>query len=170
MTEIYKHRVYRELQAASRITSENIVRYFNSWIEELDKSEKQQEIKYRNDYLKALNLNQKQKNKQKSIMDSSSDGSLNLSLRKSIKGRFSFGKSDIRDDSRFITKSIIAQGKKQIIREEVDEDDSVSESEEDNGSRLLAVKKPMNLAGKSRQTISSSGDNQAEVTKRTKSL
>jgi len=34
--EIYKHRVYRELQTASRITSENIVRYFNSWFEELD--------------------------------------------------------------------------------------------------------------------------------------
>ena len=55
MTEIYKHRVYRELQAASRITSDNIVRYFNSWIEELDKQEKLQEIQYRTEFLRALN-------------------------------------------------------------------------------------------------------------------
>jgi hypothetical protein len=39
MIEIYKNRVYRELQAASRITSENIVRYFNSWFEELTEEE-----------------------------------------------------------------------------------------------------------------------------------
>lgn len=40
MAQIYQHRVYRELQAASRITSENIVRYFNSWFEELNDDEK----------------------------------------------------------------------------------------------------------------------------------
>lgn len=47
MIEIYQHRVYRELQAASRITSENIVRYFNSWFEELNPEEKQSELEYR---------------------------------------------------------------------------------------------------------------------------
>ena len=40
MIEIYQHRVYRELQAASKITSENIVRYFNSWFEELEDDDK----------------------------------------------------------------------------------------------------------------------------------
>ena len=47
---IYQHRVYRELQAASRITSENIVRYFNSWFEELDIEDKQGEIEYQEKY------------------------------------------------------------------------------------------------------------------------
>jgi len=48
MSEIYQHRVYRELQAASRIlTSENIVRYFNSWFEELEVTEKIAEAEYK---------------------------------------------------------------------------------------------------------------------------
>ena len=59
MVEIYQHRVYRELQAASRITSENIVRYFNSWFEELDEEDKQKELKYKSEYKKHL----KKKNK-----------------------------------------------------------------------------------------------------------
>jgi serine/threonine protein kinase len=50
LEEIYKHRVYRELQAASKITSDNIVRYFNSWFEELNPQEKLDEAKYRDDY------------------------------------------------------------------------------------------------------------------------
>ena len=41
--QIYQHRVYRELQAASKITSEHVVRYFNSWFEELDEYEKETE-------------------------------------------------------------------------------------------------------------------------------
>lgn len=44
MKEIYQHRVYRELQAASQINSENIVRYFNSWFEELNPEEKKDEL------------------------------------------------------------------------------------------------------------------------------
>lgn len=36
MTEIYKHRVYRELSTTAKMTSENIVRYYGSWFEELD--------------------------------------------------------------------------------------------------------------------------------------
>jgi hypothetical protein len=47
MKEIYQHRVYRELQAASQINSEFIVRYFNSWFEELSAEEKKDEIQYR---------------------------------------------------------------------------------------------------------------------------
>lgn len=54
MLAIYQHRVYRELQAASRITSENIVRYFNSWFEELDHQDKQGEIEYQEKYLHEL--------------------------------------------------------------------------------------------------------------------
>lgn len=50
MAQIYQHRVYRELQAASRITSENIVRYFNSWFEELNDDEKQEERVYKIDF------------------------------------------------------------------------------------------------------------------------
>ena len=54
MLAIYQHRVYRELQAASRITSENIGRYFNSWFEELDHEDKQGEIEYQEKYLHEL--------------------------------------------------------------------------------------------------------------------
>jgi len=50
MHQIYQHRVYRELQWASRITSDNIVRYFNSWFEELDPKEKEIEVTYRLNY------------------------------------------------------------------------------------------------------------------------
>lgn len=44
LEEIYKHRVYRELQVASKISSDNIVRYFNSWFEELNEEEKEAEF------------------------------------------------------------------------------------------------------------------------------
>jgi len=61
--------VYRELQAASKISSENIVRYFNSWFEELDNDDKQIEIDYQKSYLeekKKLSLvNKKRKLKTK---------------------------------------------------------------------------------------------------------
>ena len=61
MTEIYHHKVYRELQAASRIlTSENIVRYFNSWFEELDLNEKNAEYEYKQKYLEVLKRRQDQ--------------------------------------------------------------------------------------------------------------
>ena len=36
MKLIYHHRVYREIKTASSIESENVVRYFNSWFEELN--------------------------------------------------------------------------------------------------------------------------------------
>ena len=45
--EIYNHRVFRELAAVSQISSDNIVRYFNSWFEELDKDEKEEEARYK---------------------------------------------------------------------------------------------------------------------------
>ena len=48
--EIYQHRVYKELQTASRINSENIVRYFNSWFEELDDKDKFEEDQYKLEY------------------------------------------------------------------------------------------------------------------------
>lgn len=32
------------------MTNENIVRYYGSWFEELDQDEKEQEIKYREEY------------------------------------------------------------------------------------------------------------------------
>lgn len=61
--------MYRELQAASKISSENIVRYFNSWFEELDNDDKQIEIDYQKSYLeekKKLSLvNKKRKLKTK---------------------------------------------------------------------------------------------------------
>lgn len=44
ISEIYKSRVYKELLAASRIISENIVRYYNSWFEELNQEELKEEI------------------------------------------------------------------------------------------------------------------------------
>lgn len=42
--------MYRELQMNSQMTNENIVRYYGSWFEELDQDEKEQEIKYREEY------------------------------------------------------------------------------------------------------------------------
>jgi hypothetical protein len=59
MEQIYQHRVYRELQAASRITSDNIVRYFNSWFEELNEEEKKRESKYKQEYKKLMQKKQK---------------------------------------------------------------------------------------------------------------
>ena len=50
MNQIYHHRVYRELQTASRIQSDNIVRYFNSWFEELNAKEKEEEAEYMRSY------------------------------------------------------------------------------------------------------------------------
>lgn len=45
---IYHHRVYRELKFFTQnISSEHIVRYFNSWFEELDPEERKQEAEYR---------------------------------------------------------------------------------------------------------------------------
>ena len=52
MTQIYQHRVYRELQMAAKITSDNIVRYFNSWFEELNDEDKEEEDIYVNEFLK----------------------------------------------------------------------------------------------------------------------
>lgn len=54
MKEIYQHRVYRELQAASAITSENIVRYFSSWFEELNPEERLAEVEYREQFQDAM--------------------------------------------------------------------------------------------------------------------
>lgn len=52
---IYHHRVYRELKFFTQnISSEHIVRYFNSWFEELDPEEKQQEAEYRRQYRQIL--------------------------------------------------------------------------------------------------------------------
>jgi len=66
MSEIYQHRVYRELQAASRIiTSENIVRYFNSWFEELDSGDKLAEAEYKQNYIEVLRQKQASAQKKK---------------------------------------------------------------------------------------------------------
>lgn len=54
LEEIYKHSVYRELQAATKISSEYIVRYFNSWFEELNDDQKQAEQDYREGYIDHL--------------------------------------------------------------------------------------------------------------------
>ena len=52
---IYHHRVYSELNFFTQnISSEHIVRYFNSWFEELDPEEKQQEAEYRKQYCDIL--------------------------------------------------------------------------------------------------------------------
>lgn len=62
LEEIYKHRVYRELQTASKITSDNIVRYFNSWFEELGQEELEEEREYRQSFLEHLNKKEETKN------------------------------------------------------------------------------------------------------------
>ena len=56
LNQIYNHRVYRELQAQNRYETEteNIVRYYNSWFEELNEDEQQEEDEYRDEYLKAI--------------------------------------------------------------------------------------------------------------------
>jgi hypothetical protein len=54
MTEIYKHRVYRELSTTAKMTSENIVRYYGSWFEELDQEEMEMELKYQQDFNKII--------------------------------------------------------------------------------------------------------------------
>ena len=54
LAEIYQHRVYRELQTTSKMTSENIVRYYSCWFEELDPEERASELKYKSDFLKVI--------------------------------------------------------------------------------------------------------------------
>jgi hypothetical protein len=65
MTEIYRNRVYTELQAASRITSDNIVRYFNSWFEELTQDEKMHEQSYKQQFKDKIKSIQKRKAKRR---------------------------------------------------------------------------------------------------------
>ena len=59
MTEIYKHRVYRELSTTAKMTSENIVRYYGSWFEELDLEEKEMEMKYQTEFNKIIEQKKK---------------------------------------------------------------------------------------------------------------
>ena len=106
MVEIYQHRVYRELQAASRITSENIVRYFNSWFEELDEEDKQKELKYKSEYKKHL------KKKNKPINTKLSKSKKSKLLRKSLK-KFSFGKKEKKET--IVAKSLYARENNQNI-------------------------------------------------------
>ena len=88
MNQIYHHRVYRELQTASRIQSDNIVRYFNSWFEELNAKEKEEESEYMRSYQiniskkNAIKRDKKLKKRKKKVSDLL------------ISPRFSFGESD----------------------------------------------------------------------------
>ena len=54
MDAIYNNKVYREIATASQLSSENIVRYYNSWFEELTEEEFEQEASYRNRYQKII--------------------------------------------------------------------------------------------------------------------
>ena len=95
MVEIYQHRVYRELQAASRITSEKTVRYFNSWFEELDDDEKQKELNYKCQYKKFLKKRNKKMFKSPLLSSKMEKSNQSNSLRKSLrKQKFSFGKKE----------------------------------------------------------------------------
>lgn len=54
MEAIYKNKVYRELATASQLSSENIVRYYNSWFEALTPEEIAQESSYQQHYAKVI--------------------------------------------------------------------------------------------------------------------
>lgn len=65
---IYHHRVYRELKFFTQnISSEHIVRYFNSWFEELDPEERRQEAEYRTQYRDMLRRRQERKKQRREL-------------------------------------------------------------------------------------------------------
>jgi hypothetical protein len=74
------------------------VRYFNSWFEELEQEDRENEKKYREDFLKMLNQ-KKQRRKKMSLLKSVESS---MGLRKSM-----FGKQE---KSKYIVKSIIQKG------------------------------------------------------------
>ena len=68
MDAIYKNKVYREIATASQLSSENIVRYYNSWFEALTPEEIAQESNYRNRFAKVIkNLKAERRRPHKSI-------------------------------------------------------------------------------------------------------
>ena len=68
MDAIYKNKVYREIATASQLSSENIVRYYNSWFEVLTPEEIAQESNYRQQYNKVIkNLKAQRRRPRKSI-------------------------------------------------------------------------------------------------------
>ena len=48
--DIYNNKVYREIQTASQFSSENIVRYYNSWFEDLSPEDRLEDEKYAQKY------------------------------------------------------------------------------------------------------------------------
>ena len=54
LAAIYKNKVYREIATASQLSSENIVRYYNSWFEELTPEEIAQESSYQQRYARVM--------------------------------------------------------------------------------------------------------------------
>jgi len=134
MAEISKHRMYREIQAASSITSENIVRYFNSWFEELDSEDKISENKYREEFIRCV-LNKK-KNKSKKMPSLLKSVERSMGLRKSMFGK---GSTNLRNDSRFIAKSIMTKGKNRAIKEESEVDDDNSKEGEMTKGKLAKI-------------------------------
>lgn len=135
MIEIYQHRVYRELQAASKISSENIVRYFNSWFEELDNDDKQIEIDYQKSYLEEkkklslVNKKRKLKTKLSSISSNESNKSKSSVRRQMYQKKLNFGSSD----SKFgLSIQLTKLKKNQIIKELKEE-----ESEEDADAEIV---------------------------------
>ena len=124
--------MYRELTAATQfdMAQENIVRYFTSWFEELDKNEKLTESEYRDQYSKLYQkkMRKSKHKKMKSISSASSlisfasskeSESFNTKISKSMR-RLSFGKSKLND----IKKSVIAPPK-YSIKEAINEDEDL---------------------------------------------
>ena len=90
---IYHHRVYRELKFFTQnISSEHIVRYFNSWFEELDSEERKQEAEYRTTYYDMLRR-RKEKRRQKLELKAKRSR-LNLMIKNREPSPKSFGSSN----------------------------------------------------------------------------
>eukprot|EP00347_Sterkiella_histriomuscorum_P009058 403342686 len=72
---LQNHKVYREIQAITKLEPKNIIRYYTCWIEGLDDEEQLQEMKFVNHVKKHHNQNKKEGNKKLKHQDSA------LSLR-----------------------------------------------------------------------------------------
>lgn len=132
LQEVYNHRVYKELIAQSQISSEYIVRYFSSWFETLDETEREEEKIYRNKYLERLEAKrQKQCSKKKHKHDKASDADKNVDLTtpmlSSAKQSLSFRKTGQKSAKMLSIKSIYHQTDKNAVIHEVDNEDEEKE-------------------------------------------
>ena len=62
---LHDHKVYREIQAITKLEPKNIIRYYTCWIEELEVDELKQEKRFVNKFKQKMMKHQKKQPKKK---------------------------------------------------------------------------------------------------------